>query len=196
MGDRDYVYIRKASLCKFRNYAFYGLQQDFPVQFEIVRGLFGSHVNNSSSRTETLDSNTNPGEAEVAIGTASELERSEEHQISPGLQRIVHRCLEKDPRQPFQSAKDLNFALENNRAGSDLYLAALCLAAQALPFPPYKHLLNGGSEPLDLAWSRSGPAKPLGCGSLFALGSPVRDQGEGRRSLSQCRYEQKPLAIG
>jgi eukaryotic-like serine/threonine-protein kinase len=31
--------------------------------------------------------------------------------ISPGLQRIVHRCLEKSPDQRFQSASDLAFAL-------------------------------------------------------------------------------------
>jgi serine/threonine protein kinase len=32
--------------------------------------------------------------------------------ISPGLQRIVHRCMEKNPEQRFQSASDLAFALE------------------------------------------------------------------------------------
>jgi eukaryotic-like serine/threonine-protein kinase len=32
--------------------------------------------------------------------------------ISPGLQRVVHRCLEKNPEQRFQSASDLAFALE------------------------------------------------------------------------------------
>jgi eukaryotic-like serine/threonine-protein kinase len=32
--------------------------------------------------------------------------------ISPGLQRVVHRCLEKSPGQRFQSASDLAFALE------------------------------------------------------------------------------------
>jgi eukaryotic-like serine/threonine-protein kinase len=32
--------------------------------------------------------------------------------ISPSLQRIVHRCLEKVPEQRFQSAADLTFALE------------------------------------------------------------------------------------
>jgi serine/threonine protein kinase len=32
--------------------------------------------------------------------------------ISPGLQRVVHRCLEKKPELRFQSASDLAFALE------------------------------------------------------------------------------------
>ena len=30
----------------------------------------------------------------------------------PGLQRVVHRCLEKNPEQRFHSASDLSFALE------------------------------------------------------------------------------------
>ncbi|MDP9146027.1 MAG: serine/threonine-protein kinase [Acidobacteriota bacterium] len=34
------------------------------------------------------------------------------HPVSPGLERIVRRCLEKKPEQRFQSAKDLAFALE------------------------------------------------------------------------------------
>jgi eukaryotic-like serine/threonine-protein kinase len=32
--------------------------------------------------------------------------------IAPGLDRIVHRCLEKEPEQRFQSASDLGFAIE------------------------------------------------------------------------------------
>jgi serine/threonine protein kinase len=32
--------------------------------------------------------------------------------VPPGLQRVVHRCLEKDPEQRFHSASDLGFALE------------------------------------------------------------------------------------
>lgn len=33
--------------------------------------------------------------------------------ISPGLDRIVHRCLEKEPEQRFQSVADLGFAIES-----------------------------------------------------------------------------------
>jgi eukaryotic-like serine/threonine-protein kinase len=32
--------------------------------------------------------------------------------VPPGLQRVVHRCLEKNPEQRFQSASDMAFALE------------------------------------------------------------------------------------
>jgi serine/threonine protein kinase len=32
--------------------------------------------------------------------------------ISPALEKVVHRCLEKNPAQRFQSASDLAFALE------------------------------------------------------------------------------------
>jgi serine/threonine protein kinase len=32
--------------------------------------------------------------------------------IAPGLDRVVHRCLEKEPGQRFQSASDLGFAIE------------------------------------------------------------------------------------
>ncbi|MGA2694904.1 MAG: protein kinase [Terriglobales bacterium] len=34
------------------------------------------------------------------------------HPISPGMDRIVRRCMEKSPEQRFQSAKDLAFALQ------------------------------------------------------------------------------------
>jgi serine/threonine protein kinase len=41
-----------------------------------------------------------------------ELASTPQRPVSPGIDRIVRRCLEKDPGQRFQSAKDLAFALE------------------------------------------------------------------------------------
>lgn len=51
--------------------------------------------------------------------------------ISPALDRIVRRCLEKDPEQRFQSAKDLSFAL-SSLSGSDSSMVA------RLVLPPHK----------------------------------------------------------
>jgi eukaryotic-like serine/threonine-protein kinase len=48
--------------------------------------------------------------------------------VSPALDRIVRRCLEKDPEQRFQSAKDLSFAL-SALSGTDSSAAARISAA-------------------------------------------------------------------
>ncbi len=53
----------------------------------------------------------------------------------PGLQRVVHRCLEKDPEQRFHSAHDLAFALE-------------ALSDSAITTP------SGGHTPAREGWSR------------------------------------------
>jgi hypothetical protein len=45
------------------------------------------------------------------------------HPVSPAMDRIVRRCLEKNPEQRFQSAKDLSFAL-GALSGSDATAAA------------------------------------------------------------------------
>ena len=45
------------------------------------------------------------------------------HPVPPGLDRIVRRCLEKNPEQRFQSAKDLSFAL-SALSGTDSSAAA------------------------------------------------------------------------
>ncbi len=48
--------------------------------------------------------------------------------VSPSLDRIVRRCLEKNPEQRFQSAKDLSFALAS-LSGADSSAAAKVVAA-------------------------------------------------------------------
>jgi serine/threonine protein kinase len=47
-----------------------------------------------------------------------ELPDVQQHRVSPAMDRIVRRCLEKDPQQRFQSARDLSFAL-SALSGSD-----------------------------------------------------------------------------
>ena len=52
------------------------------------------------------------------------------HVVSPTLERIVRRCLEKNPEQRFQSARDLSFALS---ALSGTETSAVARAAAAAP---------------------------------------------------------------
>ncbi len=54
-----------------------------------------------------------------------------DHPVSPGLERIVRRCLEKQPEQRFQSAKDLAFALEALTGTSSRTAANAAIAADA-----------------------------------------------------------------
>jgi len=50
--------------------------------------------------------------------------------IPPALQRVVHRCLEKNPEQRFQSASDLAFALNAlSESGGSAYPATAAKAA-------------------------------------------------------------------
>ena len=56
--------------------------------------------------------------------------------IPPGMQRVVHRCLEKKPEQRFQSASDLAFALE---ALSD---------SGGMPAPPFTETITSAAPAL------------------------------------------------
>lgn len=57
------------------------------------------------------------------------------HPVSPALERIVRRCLEKEPEQRFQSAKDLSFALSalsGTDSSSALRIAAVPVKGRLL----------------------------------------------------------------
>jgi eukaryotic-like serine/threonine-protein kinase len=75
-----------------------------------------------------------PAETMTAILREDPAEVSDPaHRVSPALEKIVRRCLEKNPRQRFQSAMDLSFAL-SALSGTDTS-AAPPTAASPRRFP-------------------------------------------------------------
>lgn len=70
------------------------------ILYEMLAGK-RAFLRSTSAETLTAILNDDPiGISQIAQSTP------------PGLQRVVHRCLEKNPEQRFQSASDLAFALE------------------------------------------------------------------------------------
>jgi serine/threonine protein kinase len=70
-----------------------------------------------------------PAETMTAILKEDPPELSDSaHPVSPALDRIMRRCLEKNPEQRFQSAKDLSFAL-SALSGTDSSAAARITSA-------------------------------------------------------------------
>ncbi len=76
------------------------------VLYEMLAGrpAFGRET-----ATESMTAILKEEPPEIAAGGAG---------VSPTLQRIVQRCLEKKPAERFQSARDLAFALESSSSGS------------------------------------------------------------------------------
>jgi hypothetical protein len=70
--------------------------------------LAGQRAFQRNSSVETMNAILKEEPREIA---------TPERGIPPVLQRIVHRCLEKERDQRFQSAKDLSFALDSINAG-------------------------------------------------------------------------------
>jgi eukaryotic-like serine/threonine-protein kinase len=71
--------------------------------------LAGQRAFQRNSSVETMNAILKEEPPEIATTPGRE--------IGPALQRFVHRCLEKEREQRFQSAKDLSFALDSISAG-------------------------------------------------------------------------------
>jgi WD40 repeat protein len=114
--------------------------------------LTGKRAFQRSTSAETMTAILNddpPGVSQVAQSTP------------PGLQRVVHRCLEKSPEERFQSAADLAFALE---ASSDSGSASVAVIDQ----PSRSRWLWAGAAAvvvalvaLGIAWWRTPPVVPV-----------------------------------
>ena len=63
-----------------------------------------------------------------------ELSDDPAHHVSPALDRIIRRCLEKSPEQRFQSARDLSFAL-GALSGSDVTSGSAKPTSASAPAP-------------------------------------------------------------
>jgi Tol biopolymer transport system component len=85
-------------------------------------------------------------------------------QISPALDRIVRRCVEKEPEQRFQSAKDLAFALENISAHSGTAMPVTATAVRSRRrFPVAAAAIALAillAAALAVTWSRLNPVAP------------------------------------
>jgi Tol biopolymer transport system component len=81
--------------------------------------------------------------------------------VPPALQRIVSRCLEKNPSARFQSAEDLAFALETLSPGS----GATTPQTQAVATPPAR-------RPWRLAWLVAPLGVLLGAAGMWLVAPP------------------------
>jgi eukaryotic-like serine/threonine-protein kinase len=84
------------------------------ILYEMLTGKRAFH---GQTVADTISAILNKDPTELAEGSAQN--------IPPSLQRIIDRCIEKDPAERFQSAHDLAFALEAVFGGSDSTSAQL-----------------------------------------------------------------------
>src|SRR5262245_43371101 len=108
------------------------------------------------------------------------------NKITPQLERIVQRCIEKKPERRFQSASDLGFAIEavSTPSGPRVDTSAVISAETTATF---RHRVIANSQ---LAWI---VAATLLLGLVIVLAFAVRRSGAKEPSSSQLvRYEIQP----
>ena len=140
-------------------------------------------------------------------------------QVSPGLDRIVRRCLEKKPERRFQSASDLAFALEalsgsssvartasaavsasvpaaktNRRMWISAAIAALAIAAAAIWFYPRSNSFAGTFTQITFRSAYIRNAR-FAAGRTIVYGASVYGQPMQIFSTRTDTFESQPLNI-
>ncbi|MBK6751037.1 MAG: protein kinase [Acidobacteria bacterium] len=96
--------------------------------------ITGRRAFQRDSMAETMAAILKEEPAELTVSNPS---------INPGLERIVHRCLEKNPERRFQSTSDLGFAIEALTVSSTASGTNLTQAARAIMDEGRAPLLRG-----------------------------------------------------
>jgi Tol biopolymer transport system component len=136
------------------------------------------------------------------------------HVVSPALDRIVRRCLEKNPEQRFQSAKDLSFAL-SALSGSDTAAARIAAPPSRIPSYLWISILAAAALATAVTWfgaHRAEPKKRMefaisvsgevshmalsADGSMLALVSPDENSGQPEIYLQRVGSPDATLVAG
>jgi Tol biopolymer transport system component len=131
-------------------------------------------------------------QADTAADTMSAILREEPEElptfgtraIPPALERVVRHCLEKNPAQRFQSARDLVFTLEAQEAGSGS-VSVPGRAADPAPVRRWPALLLVVATVAGLA---------IGAAAMWALGRETPAPPPSVRQLSYAGSDSQPSA--
>ena len=102
--------------------------------------------------------------------------------LPPGLARLVSRCLEKNPEERFQSARDLGFALETASTTSTSHAYAV----------PASGRREWWRRALPLAWLAAGIL--VGALAMKWLGAPAPTEPPRTRALTFSGQDRDPAA--
>ncbi|HET8946628.1 MAG TPA: protein kinase [Candidatus Polarisedimenticolia bacterium] len=105
--------------------------------------------------------------------------------LPPALERLVHHCLEKNPAERFQSARDLAFHLEATSGASASISSGISDAAIARPDAAQAHSPRVGRGPLIAA---AAAALAAGMAAGVVLGLRSRPPAAPPPSLRQLTY--------
>ncbi len=139
------------------------------ILYEMLTGKRAFH-RGTSAETMTAILNEEPPSISQAVQAAP-----------PGLQRVIHRCLEKNPEQRFHSASDLAFALESLADSGSAPAAALSQGPRSRWLWMVATGFATALIAALIAWWRIPPAVPV-----VESVRQLTDDGEPKTSLSEA----------